>query len=153
LKEDSHIFDVWARVHCDDIAMLDTQVMSHNTIHSSASIVKIVIGQNDQDSILPLLALHEHCVSSEQLESIHCVVRKGNNRVVIVGGIGNTIATCQKEAGQRGRVAYIKEFGFFFFLRMAVDVSSSFGAVSGLVRRMIVELSIIPLSSQCQRRR
>lgn len=80
-------------MHCDDVAMLDAQVMSHNTIHASASIIKIVISQNDQHSVLPLLALDEHCVASEQLEGIHGIIGEGNDRVVIVGGIGNTIAT------------------------------------------------------------
>jgi hypothetical protein len=73
-KLEPYVFDVWARVHCDDVAVLDTQVMPNNPVHAGASIIEIVIGQNDQDSILPLLALHEYCVPSEQLEGVHCVV-------------------------------------------------------------------------------
>lgn len=95
LKEEPYVFDVWARVHCDDVSMLDTQVMSHNTVHTGAAIIEIIIGQNDQYCILSLLALDEHCVASEQLEGIHGIIGEGNDRVVIVGSIGNAIATCQ----------------------------------------------------------
>jgi hypothetical protein len=43
-------------VNGDDVAMLDTKVVSDYSIHACASIIEVVIGQNDQDSILPLLA-------------------------------------------------------------------------------------------------
>jgi hypothetical protein len=69
--------------------------MSHNAIHAGASIIKIIIGQDNQDGVLSLLALDEHCVASKQLEGVHCVIGEGNDGVVIVGGISNTIATCQ----------------------------------------------------------
>lgn len=74
----------------DDIAVLDTEVVSHNTVDASASIIKIIIGQNNQNGVLALLALDEDGVTPEQLEGVHCVVGEGDNGVVIVDGISDT---------------------------------------------------------------
>lgn len=87
----TNIFDIGASVHRDDVAVLNTEVVSHNTVDASASVIKIIICQNDQDRILPLLALDQDCVTTEELESLHSVVRKSNDRVVIVNGIGHAI--------------------------------------------------------------
>lgn len=86
----THVFDVGAGVDGDDIAVLDTQVVSHNTVDASASIIEIIIGQNNQNGVLALLALDEDGVTPEQLEGVHCVVGESNNGVVIVDGIGDT---------------------------------------------------------------
>jgi hypothetical protein len=43
-------------MHSDDVAMLDAKVVADNSVHAGTSIIKVVIGQNDQDSVLPLLA-------------------------------------------------------------------------------------------------
>jgi hypothetical protein len=66
-------------MHCNDVPVLDTQIVSHNTIHAGTSIIKIVIGKNDQDSILPLLAFDEHGIASEQLEGVHCIVGESDD--------------------------------------------------------------------------
>ena len=52
----TYIFDLGAWMNSDDVAMLDTKVVADYSIHARASVVKVVIGQNDQDGILPLLA-------------------------------------------------------------------------------------------------
>jgi len=61
-------------MYADDIAMLDTQIMPHNPIDSSATVVKVVVGKNDQYSLFPLLAFDEHSVATEQLKSLHSIV-------------------------------------------------------------------------------
>jgi len=63
----TNVFDVRTRVNCDDVAVLDTQVVANHTVHASASIIQIIICQYDQDGIFPLLALDKHCVPPEQL--------------------------------------------------------------------------------------
>lgn len=74
---------------CDDIAVLHTQVVSNDSVDANTSIIKIVIGQNDKNSVLSLLSAYENCVTTEQLKLLHGVVGEGDDRVVIVGGIGD----------------------------------------------------------------
>ena len=71
---DAYIFDIRAWVDGDNVAVLDPQVVANNSVYPRGPIIKIVIGENDQDSILPLLALDEDCVTTEELESLHGVV-------------------------------------------------------------------------------
>lgn len=71
----------------NDIAMFDSQVVSHHTVDSSGAIIQVIIGQDDQNSIFTLLSLDEDCVTSEELERLHGVVGEGDDGVVIVGGI------------------------------------------------------------------
>lgn len=73
----------------DDIAVLDTEVVPHNTVDAGASIVQIVIGQHNQNGVLPLLALDQNSITPEQLEGIHGVVGESNDGVIIVDGIGD----------------------------------------------------------------
>lgn len=63
----TYVFDVRASVDGDNIAMLNTQVMSDDTVDASAAIIKVVICEHDQDCVLSLLALDQYCVSSEEL--------------------------------------------------------------------------------------
>lgn len=83
--------------------MLDPKIMPHNTVDASASIIEIVIGQHNQDGVLALLALNQDSVTSEKLERVHGIVRKGNNRIIIVDGISNT-ATCVSISPREGSV-------------------------------------------------
>lgn len=74
----------------DDVAVLDTEVVTHNTVDTGASVIEIVIGEDNQHSILALLTLNQNCVTTEELKSLHGVVRESNHRVIIVNGIGDT---------------------------------------------------------------
>lgn len=74
---------------CDDVAVLHTKVVSNDSVDANASIIKIVIGQNDKNSVLSLLSANENCVTAEQLKLLHGVIGEGDDRVVIVGGIGD----------------------------------------------------------------
>ena len=85
----THIFDIRARVNRNDITMLDTKVVADDTVETGAAIIKIVIGENDQDGILSLLSTDKNGITAEELKGLHCVVGKGDNGVVIVDSIGN----------------------------------------------------------------
>ena len=78
-------------MNSDDITVFDSEVVADHSVHSGAAIIKVVICQDNQDSVLSLLAFDEHCVASEELKSLHSVVGEGNDRVVIVGGICNAV--------------------------------------------------------------
>jgi hypothetical protein len=71
--------------------MLHTEVVSDNTVNTNTAVVKVVVCKDDKNGILSLLALDEDCVTTEQLESLHGIVRKGDDRVVIVNGIGHAV--------------------------------------------------------------
>lgn len=86
---DTYIFDVRARVDGDDIAMLHAEVVANDAVQASAAVIQVIIGENDQDGVLPLLAADEDGVTAEQLESVHGVVREGNDGVVVIRGIGD----------------------------------------------------------------
>ena len=81
-------------MHSDDVAVLDTEVVTDNAVDAGLTIFEIVIGENNQDGILALLSLDQNSVATEELESLHGVVGKGDDRVVIVGGVSDTVG-CQ----------------------------------------------------------
>lgn len=54
--------------------MLDPQVVADDSVDARASVVQVVIGENDQDSIFTFLSFDEHCVTSEKLQCFHSVV-------------------------------------------------------------------------------
>lgn len=87
----TYIFDIGASVHGDNVAVLNTEVVAHDTVDAGAPVVQIVIGQDNQDSVLPFLALHQDCITSEELEGLHGVVRQSDNRVVIIDGIRHAV--------------------------------------------------------------
>jgi len=73
----------------NDVAMLDAEVVTDNAVQPGAAIIEIIVGQNDEDRVLSLLASDEDCVAAEQLERLHGIVGEGNDRVIIVDGIGD----------------------------------------------------------------
>lgn len=75
----------------DNIAVLDAKVVAHNTVDAGTAVIEIIIGQDNQHSVLALLALDQNCVTTEELEGLHGVVGESNNGVVIVDGIGHTV--------------------------------------------------------------
>ena len=70
----TYVFDVRARVDGDNITVLDTQVVANDTVYPRRTIVKVVIGEHDKNGVLPLLALDEDCVTTEELERLHGIV-------------------------------------------------------------------------------
>jgi hypothetical protein len=72
--KDTYVFDVGTRVDCDNIPVLDPQVVANNTVYPCGAIIKIVIGEYDENGVLPLLALDKDGVTTEELEGLHGVV-------------------------------------------------------------------------------
>ena len=64
---ETYIFDVWTRVDSHNITMLDTEVVSDHTVHTSASIIQLIIGKDNKNGVLALLALHQNSVATEEL--------------------------------------------------------------------------------------
>jgi hypothetical protein len=63
----THIFDVWAWVNSDNIAVFDAEIMSYDTVHTRAPIIQFIICEDNENSVLALLALHENGIATEQL--------------------------------------------------------------------------------------
>lgn len=63
----THVFDVGTWMDSDDVAMLNAEVVSDYTIYAGGTIIKIIICQNDENSVLSFLALHQDCVTAEKL--------------------------------------------------------------------------------------
>jgi hypothetical protein len=85
----THVFDIRARMDGDDVAVLDAEVVANNAVQPGAAIIEIIVGQNNEDRVLSLLASDKDCVAAEQLERLHGVVGEGDDRVIIVDGIGD----------------------------------------------------------------
>jgi len=85
----TYIFNVWACVYGDDVTVLNSEVVTNDSVETSATIIKLVIGEDDQNSILPLLAFYEDGITTKQTKGFHGLVGQTDNRVIIVGGIGN----------------------------------------------------------------
>lgn len=67
----TNIFDIGAWVNCDHISVLDSEVVSDNTVDASATVIKLLISEDDKHGILSLLATNEHGVTTEELQRVH----------------------------------------------------------------------------------
>lgn len=67
----THVFDVRARVDGDDITVLDSQVVAHNTVQTAAAVIEVIVTEDDQNSVLSLLSANENCITTEELEGVH----------------------------------------------------------------------------------
>ena len=79
------------------VAMFDAKVVADHTVHPRTTVVEIVVGKDNQNRILPLLALNKDGVTTEELQCFHSVVGKRDDGVVIVRSIGDTTG-CQRAA-------------------------------------------------------
>ncbi len=61
----AYVFDVRAGVDCDDVSVLDTKIVSHDTVQPCTTIIEIIIGQHDQHCVLSLFALNKDCITAE----------------------------------------------------------------------------------------
>ena len=87
----------------DNVTVLDTQVVANDTVYPCGAIIKVVVRKHNQDCVLALLSLNEDGITAEELECLHGVVREGDNRVVIVDGVGDTaIVSCCLQRVARG---------------------------------------------------
>jgi hypothetical protein len=78
-------------MHGDNVAELHPEVASNHTVHAGTTIIELIVRQDDENSITPLLSLHEYGVAAEELKSLHGVVGEGNDRVIIVNCISDTV--------------------------------------------------------------
>lgn len=136
----------------DDVAVLDAKVVSDDTVETNTAVIEIIIRQHDQDGILALLALDEDGVTSEELQGIHSVVGEGDDGVIIVDGIGDAVGVSFVHVSPITSLrirTHIRELGFFFFFKMAVEVSSSWrDRVSGCQRSCRHDGRCVHLSSR-----
>lgn len=108
----------------NDVAVLHTEVVAHDTVDAGTAVIEIIISQDNQHSILALLALDQNCVTAEELKSFHGVVGEGNNGVVIVDGIGHTVMddlsasfSSKEGAVRRGRISLHQRVGLLLLLK------------------------------------
>jgi hypothetical protein len=73
----------------DHVAVLDAQVVTNDSVDASAAIIELIVSEDDEDSVLSLLASNQDGVTTEELELVHGGLREGNDAVIIVDGIGN----------------------------------------------------------------
>jgi hypothetical protein len=83
------VFDIRARVDGDHITVLDSQIVTNDSVDASAAIIEFLVGKNDEDGVLSLLASNQNGITSEKLELVHSGLGEGDNAVVIVDGIGD----------------------------------------------------------------
>lgn len=69
--------------------MLDSQVVADDSVDASAAVIELIIGQDDEDGVLSLLASYENGIAAEELKGIHRGLGEGDDAVVIVDGIGD----------------------------------------------------------------
>jgi hypothetical protein len=58
----------------NDVAVLDAEVVADHAVDAGTAVIQVIVGEDDQHGILPLLAADQHCVATEQLERLHGVV-------------------------------------------------------------------------------
>jgi hypothetical protein len=124
------VFDIGARQNGDHVAVLDTKVVANNSVDAGTAVVKLLVGKDNENSVLSLLASDQDGVAAKQLQSVHGGLGQGDNAVVIVDGIGDPRASISglrdmRVAERRRFNTYMSWLAFFFFFRIAVEVSSS----------------------------
>lgn len=55
----------------DDISQTDPQVVADHPVHANLLVGAGVVRQHDTHGLSPLLPLHQHCVSAEELQLVH----------------------------------------------------------------------------------
>lgn len=70
----THVFDIWAGMNSDNITVLHAEVVADNSVDTRRSVVKIVVSEDNENSVLALLSLYQDGVATEELECLHGVV-------------------------------------------------------------------------------
>lgn len=89
MHQSTYVFDVRAGRDGNHVTVLDAEVVANHTVDASTAVIEVLVSENDEDSVLSLLAADENCVTAEELELLHRVFGEGNDTVVIIDGIGN----------------------------------------------------------------
>lgn len=85
----TYIFDIGAWVNGNHVAMLYAEVVADNSVDAGAAVIKLLVGEDNEDGILALLAANQDGITAEELEFVHGSLGQGNDAVVIVDGIGD----------------------------------------------------------------
>ena len=88
-RDATHVFDIGARVDGDHVTVLDTEVVANDTVDAGTAVIELLVGENDEYCVLPLLTPHEDGIASEKLKRVHGRLRQSDDAVVIVDGIGH----------------------------------------------------------------
>lgn len=64
---ETYVFDIRAGMDGDDVAVLDSEIVSNDPVDTGTSVVKIIIGQNNQHGVLALFSFYQHGIASEEL--------------------------------------------------------------------------------------
>ncbi|TFB02298.1 hypothetical protein CCMA1212_006004 [Trichoderma ghanense] len=74
--------------HSDSLGLFEA-VVTDNTVDSGATLIELLVGEDDEHCLLSLLAADKDGVATEELEGVHGGLGQGNDAVVIVDGVGN----------------------------------------------------------------
>lgn len=73
----------------NDVTVLDTQVVSHYTVQTTAAIIELIVTEDNKHGVLSLFASNQDGIATEKLESVHSVVGQGDDGVVVINGISD----------------------------------------------------------------
>mmetsp|Transcript_17238 Transcript_17238/g.21787 ORF Transcript_17238/g.21787 Transcript_17238/m.21787 type:complete len:460 (-) Transcript_17238:103-1482(-) len=71
----------------DHIGQTHPEVLTHHFVHFDRGVVAVVVGEDDADCVLALLAFDEDSVSAEELEFLHFGGGEGDDGIVVVVGV------------------------------------------------------------------
>ena len=49
------------------VAMFHAEIVAGDAVHPRTTIIKVIIGKDDEDCVFPLLALHQDGITPEEL--------------------------------------------------------------------------------------
>lgn len=84
----THVFNIRARLDGNHITVLDSEVVSDNSVDAGTAVIKIFVGKDDEDGVLPLLSAHKDGITTEDAQSLHGSLGEADDGVIVVGGIG-----------------------------------------------------------------
>lgn len=56
------------------ITVLDPEIVSDNSVNTSAAIIQVIIREYNEDGIFSLLALNKNGITAKELERLHRIV-------------------------------------------------------------------------------
>lgn len=87
----TYVFDVWAGLDGDHVAVLDPEVVANDPVNAGAPIVELLVSEDNENGVTPLLSTDKHGVATEELEGLHRSLGQRNDGVVIVSSVGHPV--------------------------------------------------------------
>ncbi len=75
----TYVFDIWTRIDGNDIAMFDPEIVTNDPIHSCTPVIKVVLREDNEHSVLSLLSFDQDCITTEKSKSFHGVVGEADD--------------------------------------------------------------------------